>query len=393
MIPGWKIKRELVRVVTQIRNIPLRLIEPFKRKRYDRRRWDLVTLTEGAIPLKDKVCVFLLYQPKALPASVIETCDFLLSKGYSILLVANGGLKEDVIAALKPRVWTILQRPNFGYDFGGFQDGVKFLNREGIVPHHLVILNDSIWFPMHKDSRVLENLQASAFDVTGLLLHSPARNDTPSVIKAEEEHRRFKLRRRLAEHIESYLIAVRADVFSGQGFQGFWENYAPSSSKYLTIKKGEIGFSKAMSAAGLSVGALSRRADFVRLIRMQDSHFVRTTLKYAAYSDADLEAECNALLATTPDQAWLESAISHIVQTVERRRFNASFCWATEKFFATSFVKKNDGMLFKRSRAQFLRAMQDGALDVDSAAALGEVMALVDQDAFGTVSPEMERTA
>jgi hypothetical protein len=230
---------------------------------------------------------------------------------------------------------------------------------------------------MHTGSPVIEKLQTSCSDVTGLLLHSPLRNDTPAANASEEKYRRSKLKRPRSEHIESYLIAVPLAVFSSGVFQKFWESYSPSSSKHLTIKRGEIGFSKAMAAGGLSVGALSRREDFVRKISQQDTAFLKKTLIYAAYSDDDLQKERDRLLLEMDGGDWHNRALSHIIRTVERRRFNASFCWATEQLFVTSFVKKNNGMLFRLSREKYLQAVRDDEMIVDADSSVAEMQAMV----------------
>jgi hypothetical protein len=306
--------------------------------------------------------------------SVLETCDFLAAQGYSVLVVANGGLQPEAVEQLLLRTWRVLQRPNIGYDFGGFQDGMLFLAREAIVPDHLIILNDSIWFPMSSDAKVIVDLERSPHDVTGLMMHLPARNDAAGSRGGD------KPRRRRTEHIESYLISVRHDIFVSPTFQGFWRTYVPSSAKHVTITRGEIGFSKAMAADGLKVGALSDRVRFSTLIASRPPEFIDLALRYAAYSDNDLQAERDQLLAKPRGEDWSAEARDHILRTVRRRRFNASFCWASEQLFGTSFVKKNDGMLFRRSRVKYLEALAAGDLTADRPAALAEIRRMVSND-------------
>jgi Rhamnan synthesis protein F len=374
VIPGWKLRREVSRLFTQIGAIPRRLAGPFVFRRYSRHRWEVIKQAHGQVPSGPKVCIFLLYQPRQLAGSVLETCDFLAAQGYSVLVVANGGLPSEAIEQLLPRTWLVLQRPNFGYDFGGYQDGVLFMEREGIVPDHLIILNDSIWFPMSSDAKVIGDLERSPYDVTGLLMHLPARNDAVGTEASE------KPRRGRTEHIESYLISVRKEVFASPTFQGFWRTYVPSSSKHVTITRGEIGFSKAMAAAGLKVGALSDRVRFSTLIASRPPEFIDLALRYAAYSDDDLKAERDQLLTMRRGEDWCAAARDHILRTVRRRRFNASFCWASEQLFGTSFVKKNHGMLFQRSRIKYLEALSAGVLTADRPAALAELRRMVNDD-------------
>ncbi|MFA9232122.1 MAG: rhamnan synthesis F family protein [Microgenomates group bacterium] len=382
MIPGWKIRRELGRIVEQVRNIPAQLLEPYHRARYDRQRWTRITTRSGAQPQTAKVCLFLIYQPGALPPSIVATCAFLSRHGYCVIVVANGGLPPGAAGLLHDHVWQVLERPNLGYDFGGYQDGVKYLNRCGVVPDRLLILNDSIWFPLDCSTDVVQQLESSPHDLCGLMLHSPARNDEPSRDAREEGHRRQMAVRKKAEHIESYVFAVQRAIFLSDAFQSFWERYAWSSSKSLTIKRGEVGFSRHMARHGKTVGAISSRHLFVERLAGRDDGFLRKTLVYAAYSDPDLAAERQRLLAADQTAEWRAMALDHMACTVRRRRFNASFSWATEEMFHTSFVKKHPGRLFQLGRIRFVDAVARGDLVADNLPALAELRDRVAKDSL-----------
>ncbi|MFN3723789.1 MAG: rhamnan synthesis F family protein [Paracoccaceae bacterium] len=377
-------------MVEQVRNIPTRLIEPFQRTSYAKTRWTKIKVIPGQVDWHGKVCLLLVYQPHNLAPSIVETCAFLRSKGYAVMVVANGGLPPAAAELLHPYVWLLLDRPNLGYDFGGYQDGIKYLNQQGLVPESMIVLNDSIWFPLNSNSDVLEQLETSEHDLCGLMLHSPARNDEPSINRDEEKHRTGKALRKKAEHIESYLFALRREVFVSAAFQSFWENYAWSSSKSLTIKRGEIGLSKHMARHGLSVGAISTRHLFMDQLPQRDDDFLFKALVYSAYSDADLGEERDAILADSKDSRWRTKALDHIARTVKRRRFNATFPWATEQLFNTSFVKKHPGRLFQLGRIRFLEAVDAGDLFTDNEPALVELRARVAADKLA-LGPELQQ--
>lgn len=378
MIPGWKIKRELGRVVDQFREFPSRIVEPFQRLRYDRERWSLIKLHGDAPDPGEKLCLFLVYQPADIAPSVLTTLEFLAAQGYSTLLIANSGLTEKSLHQVLPKVWRVMERPNFGYDFGGLRDGLHFVERQGFAGSHLILLNDSIWFPMSLTTKTIQQLEAAPHDLTGLFLHVPARNEF------EKESRRHFRKRKLAEHIESYLTLIPRKTFQRPEFAAFWQGYRQTSSKTLTIRRGEIGFSKAMAAAGLSVGALSRRSAFVQAIADFSADQLEKTLEYAAYSDAAFQAERDTLMQSPRGPDWRDAAIDHIRRVVERRRFNASFCWATEEIFGTSFLKKHPGRIFQEGRRQFLRAVNNGDLQCDNLVALAELRQRVAKDFSAT---------
>jgi hypothetical protein len=149
MIPGWKLRREVRRLIDHILSLPALVYEPLWQSRYDAGMQKALVLHDGGLPAKPKTCVFLVYQSGDLPESVLLTCAWLRDRGYATLIVANGGLTEAALARVRGLAWKILSRPNFGYDFGGYRDGLLQIEAMGLRPERLVILNDSIWLPMH----------------------------------------------------------------------------------------------------------------------------------------------------------------------------------------------------------------------------------------------------
>lgn len=388
MVPAWKLNRELSRIKEQVQNIPRLLSEPVLRYLHDLDRATKMKVFGQAAARSPKFCVLLVHQPRSFPASLLRTCGFMASKGYNVLVMANGGLRADQRGKVIQCAWRLIERPNFGYDFGGYRDAIHFLQDQGISPSKLILMNDSIWFPMSTACDVIENLETAPFDLTGLLLHVPARNEYA------KDNRRLLCKRKLAEHIESYVTMVTQACFESDAFRQFWNNYRQTDSKLMTIKRGEVGFSKAMKAGGFTVGALSRRSAFIEDITRQSDSFLAKTLLYAAYSDPAFEAEGQYLAAHTGMADWHAKVLGHIARVVEARRFNASFCWATEQLYSTTFIKKNPGRLFQIGRMRFLEAVDNGDLVCDNAEALAELREMVaaDRHQLTQQAPRVTRT-
>ncbi len=361
MIPGWKLRRELGRLFEQIASLPAFFYEPIQQARYDAWRKGQQSLRDGGAPATSKICIFLVYQPARLPDSVINTCIWLQERGYATLLVANGGLPDGSAASVESLVWKILERPNFGYDFGGYRDGMLQLEALDLRPERVVILNDSIWLPMHPRPCPLTLAEAVPDAITGLLVHT-----------------------RLGIHqpdnkgmIESYFYSIPSAVLNRVEFWQFWKGLRLSNVKARVIHRGERGFSKAMHAARVPLGALSSRRVFLMLITQQDTDFLRLALQHAAYVDPPLADEGAKLLATFQDaQEWRTMALQHIERTVSRRRFNASFYMATDQLGLTNFMKKNRGALFVQMRKAALSAFVMSTLHPPDAVTLAEIRAL-----------------
>ena len=364
MIQRWKLRREMNRILDQVVALPALIYEPIKQRRYDKTRDAQITVRDGAVARSNKVAIFLVFQPKALAQSVVETCVYLCASGYSVLLVANGGISEDSRSCLKQSVWRFIDRPNYGYDFGGYRDAILKLADWDILPDRLLILNDSIWFPAHDETSPV--IQAEAIDtaITGLLMHTRASRERAGEVGRDGM-------------IESYFFSIPAAIQRQDGFQRFWRDLRLSNSKARIIHRGERGFSKAMRAAGIPLAALSSRQQFLAAISTASADFLRTTLRYAVYIDKDFLKERNSLLESfQPTEEWRTAALAHVSSTVNRRRFNSSFYWAADRLAMTNFIKKNRGKLFSLMRRSFLVAVSEGKLPIPPDAVMREISAL-----------------
>ncbi len=354
MIPRWKIRREVRRIGHQIvglprtiADLPRRLSEPARRRDHDARFHDVVRRSPGSVAPGNRIAIFLIFQPGGLAASTLWTCDWLVAQGYAPLVVSNAQLSDADRAALASRSWLVMERPNFGYDFGGYRDAVRQINEGGLGPERLVIMNDSVWFPMRED--VLDRLEALPGDIVGLLQDEKVAHDTDG---GQPTDRR---------HVESYFLLIRGHVWASDAFQRFWRDYRMTDHKPHTIKYGEIGFSKAMAAAGFTLDALSHRERFLRAMEEQDAAQLRQILAHAAYEDEDVDDEGRRVLDTYEDsEAWRRHALSHVRRAVNRKRFNASFPLANEEVFGTLFLKKSREPIFRNMRRSYLRLLDEG---------------------------------
>lgn len=375
MIPAWKVKRELKRVWYQIVDLPDRLFsipDRLAHKRrlaaHDRDFSSLVRVREGRITPNDKYVVFLIYQPEGIPASVFLTLNYLVRSGYAPLVVMNSPLLPDDTEKLLECSWKVATRPNFGYDFGGYRDGLRLLCDDVKSLHRLIIMNDSVWFPMQGDPiPMLEaRLDEGDFDAVGL-------NQDQKVRYHKDGSYHYELR-----HLESYFFLISDTCFSSEPFRRFWNEYRMSSNKRYTIKHGEIGFSKYMMRQGARFDGLLKRSHFVEAIAGCDVDFLRTTLEYAAYADDNYKQERDYLISRfSSGEAWRQEALGHIRNNALRRPFTTSFCYAADGLFGTVYLKKNSQTYFHDMRQQYFRAVNDGLVPAPAPEILYELTALI----------------
>lgn len=342
-----KLRRELARLGQQLADLPERILGPIARARYNASRAKTVVATQGARALGPKLAVFLLYQRGDLPASIKVTCDWLAENGYSVLCVANGGLTAPAKAALLPHIWRLLERPNFGYDFGGYREGILHLSEADITPETLLILNDSIWLPLRPNSDLITRLEAMTVPVAGLVLN---------------RRKRATKRYAKAGFIESYLYRISGEFAQSDLFATYWKNLKISSDKRITIQRGEKGFSRFLLDHEIPFDALLNNQDFVAKLNALTGEDLLLALTYASYDMPSEAAERDALLKRFGAPNWDGEVHSHIAELLETRPPHSVFVYNREQFYQLDFMKKLKQKRHARLRAAYLTAMRAGHL-------------------------------
>lgn len=360
MIPIWKVRREFASLKQQLASVPERLIGPMRQRRLDARFPADCVVQEGGLGLGGKVAIFLVYQPAGLSDSCRQTCAHLATRGYSVLLVANHALRPEDVKRLQPLVWRFVQRANFGYDFGGYRDGIRLLRHWGIEPNQVLVLNDSIWYPIVPQDELLPAMETSPAHFTGAFRFV----EPPEV---DGEHTGIFL---------SYFFHFKRPLWISDVFQRYWADYVCSSNKVLTVKRGERGFSRTLMAAGVSSEGIHSRDRLMACLRGLPDAELRKVLDYAAYTDEPLQLAGEALLAEPPQAPrWRERVLTHLQAAVNRRNPVSTLCYAAIRWMGAPYLKKNAGELQVRMRRQYLRAVQAGDLPDPGEAVLAEVRA------------------
>ena len=352
MLPVWKMRRELVRVGLQVRGIGELLSDPARQRQLDRAVAAGLPQLDGLIPASNKVALLLVYQPSGVPASTLATCAWLAAAGYAPLVVSNATICPEDRLRLSEVVWRAVERPNFGYDFGGYRDGLTCLEQWDVTPDEMLILNDSVWFPVLPGTDPLERLSSHPADVAGTIVR---KNGT-------------------IQFLESYLYRLNRKALTHPGFHAFWAELRLTSNKYHVIRRGERGLSVAMQAAGLQVAGVYDSAGLADQIAAQDDDFLRLTLRYAAYIDAPLAKERDDLLKTA-GPTWRNDVLAHINRALDKRLGYSTFPYAMVRLTGYPLLKKSADPVSKSWRLAYLAAVEEGDLPSPSNAILAEIRA------------------
>lgn len=338
LIPGWKVKRELLRFRQQIAWY-WELSQAGRRTRqHDLDRPRLVRREDGPQPSRPKIAAFLIFQPGEMPGSILESCDQLAEMGYSVLVVSNGPLTAKARASLLPHVWRLLERPNLGYDFGGYREAVMHLWDQSLEPEELLILNDSVWVIHDAFPPFMDRLKQLGADVTGAVLRS-------------KKHRRW---------LESYFFCLNRTALASSSFQAFWQGYRLVDSKFGVIRQGERDFTVALASGGLSVAALGDNADFLHRMAEATDAELRLALDYAAFASDDLAQVRVQLLSELGGPDWRARVLTHIAASLGGKRvWNAQFPIPALRVMGFPFVKKSREPVNAAWRTQFMRGVED----------------------------------
>lgn len=357
-IAWWKLRRELGRAVAPLWDRALQPLRHARTRSHDRHRSRVIRIHEGRLRPTTKVAIYVLYQPSGLTSSTLLGCDWLSGNGYAPLVVSNAPLAERDLQRLKDHSWLTVERPNLGYDFGAYRDGLWVLGQRGLAPDRLVLVNDSIWFPLSDDRRMLDDLEAT-----------PGLSGTVFVARTGRSSRNA--------HFQSFLLSVDGPCFRHAAFQAYWKGLLLSDTRRHVLRDGEKGFSQAMLTAGLAAAPDPAGEAMLRRIETESTSALHEILAYAAYDAPQDAAEGRALLAGfQPTEDWRGAVLAHCRRILLRAQPMGAFPVAGLRLMGLNFLKKGNNLpIYAPMRWQYLRAVRDGILPRPAPEILAEVEA------------------
>jgi len=287
----WKLKRELRRLSMQVTQIPWFVFGSMLRPIYDLQKQKYIKLTPGTRPMRDDMALLLIYQPKGLLASTLHTLEHLHAKGFSTLVVSNAPIAPADLETLKAHAHLIMERPNYGYDFGGYRDGILHLMGGQTRPKRVLVLNDSIWFPLMDDCDLIERVRAADKDLYGFVL-----NERP-----DEPHR---------THLQSYFFCFGERLVGHPDFLRYWKRLFVSSNKNLVIRRCEMRMTEAFRKLGHSIGYRHIFADVVAALKTLDVADLKRIVPYQMQIDISNTGKLRSALSDIDDpERWRDRVL------------------------------------------------------------------------------------
>jgi hypothetical protein len=242
MLPLWKIKHEIGRVFNQLTDLVS--VKPgwLQRMQYDRSLRSCIRKIPGEVPIYNDIAIVLVYQPDGIPASLVCCLEHLKKKKVSTIVVSNAPLDEASTSILKEICFLIIERPNVGYDFGGYRDAILELFERKISPLHLFVLNDSNWFPIRHDCILIDKARADKSDLFGIFYDDRSKQDSK-------------------HFLHSYFYRFSQRLFESPVFHRYWTHAPMYDRKHVVIKKFERRLTAYFRKKGFSIGALYYPSD------------------------------------------------------------------------------------------------------------------------------------
>ena len=337
MVQMWVIKRELARSVKHLK-FPLYFISaPIQRYLHDRSKSQKIRLSPGFQPRGAQLALYLLHQEDGLLASTFSTCQHLAAKGFSTLIVSNTRLSAADRQALAPYCFAMIERPNFGYDFGGYRDGILWLLESPELVTHLLLLNDSVWFPTLSGEDFLAQMLASDCDLYGAIMSQRKRHVND-------------------RYVQSYAFAFSGKLVRAPLFKRYWQRLNLQTDREWTIRHCERKMTGVFRSAGYKVGARWDFSDLERaLAQLSDADLI-SVLQLEAKLEQKRGEVIGPLISRHGQIGWRAEAEAYI-NSPSFRKFILLLhpsVWLPLNF---PFLKKSKERRFAQHRPYFIQSI------------------------------------
>lgn len=251
--PWWKIKREVFRVGWQVDDILLRWLGVSVVQAYYKRVIaPQVVATPGALPLGNRAALYVIFPVDGVTTSHQTALRYIAQCGYVPIVISNLPLSAGDAATLHDLAAVVIVRPNIGYDFGAYRDGILHLQPHLTGLDHLALLNNSTWFPANPTANWFAMAEGLNRDLVGAVHHyglAPYRAWDFRVQRwsFSAQYPTF--------HYGSFALLMGRTLLQSPALLAFWQGYRPSSDRKRTIKSGEMGLSRMIIDAGFTHAA------------------------------------------------------------------------------------------------------------------------------------------
>jgi lipopolysaccharide biosynthesis protein len=242
--PSNKLLRELKRLVRQFIDAPSALGEYlFATKYYDKVIAKKTSITTGTISISDRIAIYVIFPKCGVEEKHLHALRYINGAGYSAVVVVNGRLANAEKEELLQLCSKLIERENFGYDFGGYREGLLFIRSLTVAPKFVAILNDSCWFPSNSNANWLHEAESLNVELASALTFSGSGWVKRALASSGDSFHAGPRRSKRLHHCSFAILFSRA-ALERSDFWDFWRSLHLSSRRDRTVKWGERALSE-----------------------------------------------------------------------------------------------------------------------------------------------------
>ena len=248
-----KISREALRILFQIADLPRAFFEYyFSTYWYDHVVSKQKKIITNRSAQGSKFAIYLIFPKQGLLESHLIAIGYLKQHDFNVVVVSNLPLSANDKGRVLEACWTVIERPNYGYDFGGYRDGILMLAPYFENIERLVLLNDSTWFPLPGKSDWLSEVESLNVDFCGAISaygvsRQQAKNHRSLVWEFSTQHSNF--------NYCSFALAFSKSLVNNPQFIRFWRKLKLTNRKNKTVRRGEIGLTQLFTKGEMTHGS------------------------------------------------------------------------------------------------------------------------------------------
>lgn len=155
-----------------------------------------------------------------------------------LIVVVNGQISDEGLRTIRDYADEIILRGNEGFDGGAYQDYfLHHVDRNKLQEYEeLLFVNDTFYGPFYPWKRVFEQMELHTADFWGLTKHT-------GFYSAD-------LEMMVTEHIQTYFVVFKKQVFLSKAFSDFWIQMERIISYEDAIRNFEISLTRKLAEAG-----------------------------------------------------------------------------------------------------------------------------------------------
>lgn len=169
-----------------------------------------------------------------------------LKKYYShTLVISNSKLSLENIKQIEGLRLEFISRPNEGYDFAAWRDGMLKIGWDKMSEFDSVtIMNDTCFGPVYSFDTVFQSMGKKGYDFWGLVTHRRiAESDSPN---GQE----------ILKHLQSFFITFNKNVVESKAFQNFWSSVKDYHDVNDVIMNYETKLTHLLHESGFKYGSV-----------------------------------------------------------------------------------------------------------------------------------------